>query len=93
MTNFESISTLHCIHAKEQKAELRLDTIHNSIFHLALTYLKHFIEYALILRSVVTPQGAKPWQKWNSTGLKLAPKTRNEYCMLHLFLPKIKVSS
>ena len=63
MTNFESISTLYCIQAKEQKAELSLDTIHNSFFHLALAYLKHFIEYALRLRSVVTPKGAKPWQK------------------------------
>ena len=27
MTNFESMSTLHCIHTKEQKAELSLDII------------------------------------------------------------------
>ena len=84
MTNFESMSKLHCIHAKEQKAE----QFNNSIYHLSMSYLKHFIEYTLRLRYVVSPAGGKVRAKYgieHSTGLKLAPMTQNEYCMLHFF--------
>ena len=92
MTNFESMSTLHFIHAKEQKAE----QFKNSIYHLSLSYLKHSIEYTLRLGYMVTPPECKVLAKngiEQTRGQKLALMTQNEYCMLHFFPPKIKVSS
>ena len=86
------MSTLHCIHAKEQKTELSLDTIKIT----AIIIYHRRIEYALTLRSVVTPPGGKVLADnalVHSMGPKFAPMKQNEYCKLHFFLPKVKVSS
>ena len=86
------MSTLHCIHAKDKKTELSLDTI-----QITAIIIYHWrIEYALTLRSVVTPPEKKVLAEnavVHSTGLKFAPMKQNEYCKLHFFLPKVKVSS